>query len=124
MLKAVLVAVTGIPLQIGICVINTRLWERLLPEQSHRRLNYIAYLLSIIIIAGIPCWVAVAFGLIPITLGAGLHATGTLIFLLALLANGGNLVESSIPAVLLVWIILFLIPVIQAANEQSIRLRG
>ncbi len=121
--KAMLVLVTGVLLQIGGCVANAHYWERFLPEARFRRLNYLGCLLATLFIMGIPCWVAAAYGYLPVAVAGCLHIAGILLFLIGLFANSGKLVESSVPAVLVIWIVLFIIPGLQAAKQRAMQAR-
>lgn len=121
--KALLVLVTGVLLQIAGCVANAHYWERFLPEARFRRLNYLGCLLATLFIIGIPCWVAAAYGYLSVGVAAWLHLAGILLLLVGLFANSGKLVESSVSPALIIWIVLFIIPSLQAAKQRAIEAR-
>lgn len=121
MLLTLLIIVTGALLQVAAGAACVRLLEKLTHEQRQRRTTYIACLLSSVVTIQIPCGVAVAYGSLPISDAAWICLAGGLILLLGLFANSGNLIESSVTPVAIVWFAIFLVPGIRQGRERVIR---
>lgn len=121
MLWILLTIVTGIAAQIAMIAGTAYVTQKFTPEQWQRRTTFIGCLLATIVIIQVPWAVAVAYGSLPISDAAWIGLAGGVILLLGLLANSGNLLESSVPPVLIVWFAIFLVPGIRLARERVIR---